>query len=68
MLLRMSGATTSEAGRQLAGKRWGPQRPVRLARELASRVDELPASERARLRAALGEEPGETLGEREFSR
>jgi hypothetical protein len=54
-MLRMSEATTSEAGRQLAALRWGPQRPVKLARELASRIDELPAIERARLRAALDE-------------
>jgi hypothetical protein len=33
--------------------RWGPQRPTRLARELAERVDELPPAERDRLRMAL---------------
>jgi hypothetical protein len=45
----------SEAGRQLAALRWGSQRPVKLARELASHIDELPAVERAALRAALDE-------------
>lgn len=55
-MLRMSDATTATAaGRQLAAQRWGPQRPVKLARELASRIDELPAVERAKLRAALDE-------------
>jgi hypothetical protein len=61
-MLRMSEAgttTSSEASRQLAGKRWGAQRPVKLAQELVARVDELPAAERARLRAAL-DEPAET--------
>jgi hypothetical protein len=52
-MLRMSDTTTSEAARQLVAKRWGPQRPVRLARELVSRIDELPAAERIRLRQAL---------------
>jgi hypothetical protein len=56
-MLRMSDTTTSEAARQLVAKRWGPQRPVKLARELVSRIEELPASERARLRAALDEKP-----------
>jgi hypothetical protein len=54
----MSDTTTSGAARQLVAKRWGAQRPVRLARELAARVDELPAAERARLRAALDEPKG----------
>ena len=45
--------TTSEAGRQLVAKRWGPQRPIRLARELSARAHELPEAERARLVAAL---------------
>jgi len=54
----MTDTATSEAARQLVAKRWGPQRPIKLARELALRVDELPASERARLRAAL-DEPAE---------
>jgi hypothetical protein len=67
-MLRMSDTTTSEAARQLVAKRWGAQRPIRLAQELVSRIDELPAAERIRLRQALGEEPSEELGEREFSR
>jgi hypothetical protein len=41
--------------RQLVSRRCGAQKPVRLARELTLRVDELPPTERARLRAALDE-------------
>jgi hypothetical protein len=53
-LFRMSdAATASEAARALASQRWGPQRPTKLDRELARRVDELPADERARLLMAL---------------
>jgi hypothetical protein len=55
-MLRMSDATAmTAAGRRLAAQRWGPSRPVRLARELATRIDELPTAERDRLRAALDE-------------
>lgn len=51
-------APVAEEMRRRAAARWGPQRPVRLARELASRIDELPAAERDRLRKALGDEKG----------
>jgi hypothetical protein len=58
-MLRMTDTAVSEAAseaaRALIRQRWGAQRPIKLARELASRVDELPAVERARLRAALDE-------------
>jgi hypothetical protein len=49
----MNSPVASEAARQLSQARWGPQRPTRLARELAERVDELPPAERERLRMAL---------------
>jgi hypothetical protein len=52
-------AATAEEMRRRAAARWGPQRPVKLARELASRIDELPELERLRLRQAL-DEPAET--------
>jgi hypothetical protein len=52
MILRM-GTAASEHARQLSLARWGPQRPTKLARELARRVDELPPDERARLLMAL---------------
>ena len=59
-MLCMRDAATTEAPtaaemRRRAAARWGPQRPVKLARELVGRIDELPAAERARLRAALDE-------------
>jgi hypothetical protein len=43
----------SGAARQLAARRWGSQRPVRLAQELAERAAELPEPDRIRLLAAL---------------
>jgi hypothetical protein len=43
----------SVAARSLAFRRWGSQRPVRLAQELAERAQELPEPDRARLLAAL---------------
>ena len=49
IVVRMSDSAVSVAARQLSGSRWGAQRPVRLARELAERVDELPDPERVRL-------------------
>jgi hypothetical protein len=57
-MLCMRDAVTTEAPtaaemRRRAAARWGPQRPVKLARELVSRIDELPASERLQLRQAL---------------
>ena len=47
--------TGSAAARELAAQRWGPQRPVRLARELALRAAELPEVERRQLLDALAE-------------
>jgi hypothetical protein len=41
--------------RQLAALRWGSQRPVKLARELVQRLDELPPTELRALAAALSE-------------
>lgn len=49
----MADAAVSEAFRALSRRRWGPGRPVRLAREVAERAAELPAEERARLVDAL---------------
>lgn len=49
----MADTQTSSAARELAMVRWGAQRPVKLARELAERVGELPEIERVQLRAAL---------------
>jgi hypothetical protein len=43
----------SGAARQMAARRWGSQRPVRLAKELELRASELPPAERARLLDAL---------------
>jgi hypothetical protein len=43
----------SVAARSLAAQRWGSSKPVRLARELALRVAELPEIERRRLLDAL---------------
>jgi hypothetical protein len=43
----------SVAARELAMVRWGAQRPVKLAKELAQRAGELPEVERVQLRAAL---------------
>jgi hypothetical protein len=47
----MDDAQVSGAARQLAVQRWGAQKPVRLARELVQRVDELPVERRALLAA-----------------
>jgi hypothetical protein len=47
--------TGSAAARALAVRRWGAQRPVRLARELALRAAELPEVERRQLLEALTE-------------
>jgi hypothetical protein len=44
---------SSAAARELASRRWGASKPVRLARELALRASELPDSERVRLLNAL---------------
>jgi hypothetical protein len=52
----------SEAARALSAARWGNQKPVRLARELAGRAGQLPEAEREALRAAL-DEPGKQLEE-----
>jgi hypothetical protein len=57
-LLRMTDAAASEAARLLVAQRWRGQRPVRLARELAERVGELPAEDRRRLLDALRDGSG----------
>jgi hypothetical protein len=46
-------AVASAAARALVARRWGASRPVRLARELAERVGELPEIERRHLIHAL---------------
>jgi hypothetical protein len=46
-------ATVSAVMRSLAARRWRGQVPIRLARELVPRVDELPEVERRALIAAL---------------
>jgi hypothetical protein len=51
-------AATAEEMRRRAAARWGPQRPVKLARELAERAGELPELERERLRKALDRKRG----------
>jgi hypothetical protein len=57
----MSGdaATVSAVMRELAERRWGAAKPVRLARELALRAAELPEVERRQLLAALTEGAGQ---------
>jgi hypothetical protein len=49
----MSDTATSEAARALVQRRWGAQKPIRLAHELASRASELPPDERLALLVAL---------------
>lgn len=49
----MGTSTASEHGRALSLARWGNQKPIRIARELASRAAELPTDERQRLLDAL---------------
>jgi hypothetical protein len=46
----------SEAGRKLSQARWGNRKVIRVARELSARADELPATEREALRAALDQD------------
>jgi hypothetical protein len=48
-------ATVSAVMRELAERRWRGQVPIRLARELVPRVDELPDIERRALLDALTE-------------
>ena len=48
--------TASAAARELVARRWGSQRPVKLARELAERAGELPEVELRALLAALTEQ------------
>jgi hypothetical protein len=48
----------SAAARELVARRWGSQRPVRLARELVLRASELPEVERRQLLDALSESRG----------
>jgi hypothetical protein len=45
--------SVSAAGRELAVRRWGSQRPVKLAQELAERAAELPIEVRQQLLDAL---------------
>ena len=49
----MAVQATRQSMRELSLRRWGAQRPVKLARELSQRITELPAVERERLRQAL---------------
>jgi hypothetical protein len=49
----MDDTQVSVAARLMVAQRWGAQKPVRLARELTARLDELPPAERARLLEAL---------------
>ena len=49
----MDDPQVSDAARELAARRWGASKPVRLAQQLIERVDELPDPERIQLRAAL---------------
>ena len=49
---------SSRAARELAARRWGAQRPVKLARELVLRAAELPEVERRQLLDALTENRG----------
>jgi hypothetical protein len=53
--MRMDDAQVTEAARHLAAQRWGASKPVRMARELLPRLDELPEGERRQLLAALTE-------------
>jgi hypothetical protein len=46
----------SAAARALVARRWGASKPIRLARELVPRLDELPEIERRALAAALSED------------
>jgi hypothetical protein len=62
-LFCMTDTQVSVAARQLAARRWGSQRATRLARELESRVGQLPAAERIRLLDALARLEGETCYE-----
>jgi hypothetical protein len=48
-----SSAAASAAARALVARRWGSQRPIRLAQELAERAAELPEPERRQLLEAL---------------
>ena len=50
-----SNAAATAAARALVARRWGPSKPVRLARELALRASELPDTERRALIDALTE-------------
>lgn len=52
-IYRMSDANVSVAAREMAARRWGPSKLIRMAKELESRASELPDSERARLLNAL---------------
>jgi hypothetical protein len=48
----------SAAARELAVRRWGASKPIRLARELALRAAELPEVERRQLLEALTDRAG----------
>ncbi len=49
----------SVAARQMAAQRWGASKPIRLAQQLAERVDELPEIERRALIDALTKDAGQ---------
>ena len=51
----MSDTQVSGAARQMAARRWGASKPIRMAQELALRAHELPDPERRRLLDALTE-------------
>jgi hypothetical protein len=55
--MRMGDTQSSSAARELAVRRWGASKPIRLARELRSRAAELPEVERRALIAALTQSP-----------
>jgi hypothetical protein len=57
--MRMSNAHVPGAARQMAARRWGASRPVRLARELELRAAELPETVRERLVDALTRRAGD---------
>jgi hypothetical protein len=57
--MRMDDPQVSGAARQMAARRWGARKLVRLAAELELRAAELPDPERIRLIDALTEHSGE---------
>ena len=51
----MSNALVSGAAREMAARRWGASKPIRMAQELVLRAHELPEVERRQLLDALTE-------------